>query len=239
MQPITNYFSNITKSRLIVRPLIMLVLLFGVIIAAFFAWDYFFNQKVVTLNPTNGTTITIGVRANGGSTMGEQIASTNTLKKVRLYPGIYAIKFSGSSDYQYEQTSITIDSSTEIETPDLNYTNKKLIQLLSDQKTKINSVVFGVLPNSNYKINTENLYNTGQWYGAVLIPNDWYDPNIPSNIIPRPTNINNTQDMLRLIMKKENNQWKVVAGPSVIIYIKNYAGIPQDIIRAVNKLGFS
>lgn len=232
MQPLINYFTNTSKIKL----LIILLVIVGIIIASFFAWDYFVAQKVVTLNPTPVSTIVIGTQKGDEMSINKQIASTNAKKEIRLYPGIYIVKFTGSSDYQEETKSIHIVKSTEIKTPGLKYTEAKLSQLLVSEKPSIQNVITPVLPNAGYQIDSEKLLETGDWYGTRLKPSDWSDP-----IHAAKYTIQNigTEDMLRVILKKENGKWKLVAGPSIIFSIDDYPDIPQDVIRSTNKLGFN
>lgn len=239
MQQIINYFTNMPIRKLITRLLIALVLLCVVVASAYFAWDYFINQKIVTLNPSQGTVMTIGTKQGDEPIIVNQIASTNTKKKIRLHTGTYVIKFSGDKDYQEEASTVRIDKSMVINTPTLKYTDEKLAQLLDVDKALIQEVLQTVLPNARYSVDQEKLFYTGEWYGANLIPNDWYDPNAPADIIPRPTNVDNTLDMLRVIMKKDNGTWKVVAGPSIVFFVDDYPKIPQDIISETNKLGLN
>lgn len=225
MNPIINYFTNIPIGKLIARLLVSLVLLCLVASATVFAWDYFVTQKVVTLDPSLGTTIAIGNQSGKDPVISSVILSTTSTKQIRLHPGTYALKFSGSKDYQEELVSILVNKSMEIKTPTLKYTDDKLSQLLVSEKASIHQYLQPFMPDAGYKIGIEKLFNTGQWYSASLIPGNWYSST-------------NAQDMLRVIMKKENGQWKVEAGPSIVIYIGDYPNIPQDIIKATNKLGF-
>ena len=239
MQPIINYFTNIPRNKLIIRFIIVLFVLIIITVSSFFAWDYFVNQKVVTLNPSAGTTITIGEQARDEMAIGKQIASTNSLKSIRLQSGVYIVIFTGTSDYQDEYQSISIDKSTEIKTPDLKYTDEKLGRLLVSEKPAIQNVITPILPNPGYQIDNESLYEIGNWYGARLIPGGWYLSPPSSNILPGLINDNNTEDMLRVILKNDNGQWKLMAGPSIIFAIDDYPDIPEDVIRTTNKLGFN
>lgn len=233
METIINYFKNISKTKLI----LFLILSVLVVLAVVFAWDYFITQKVVTLNPSLGTNITIGKQKGDEIAISKPIANTNSFKKIRLQPGLYVVKFAGTKDYQEETESININKPIEITTPKLNYTDTKLSQLLKSEKPAIQNSLLPFIPNTGYKINVEKLFKIGNWYGAQLIPGGWYDPTVPADLIPRPANNNNTQDMLKVIMKKGNGVWKVLAGPSIVISIADYPDIPQDVIRATNKLG--
>lgn len=237
MDSIINYFTNIPRNKLIKRLVVVFILLALAVGLILYAWDYFITQKVVTLNPSAGTTIEFGTRNGDEPIITNPIATTTTLKTIRLRPGSYVVRFSGSKDYQEIFQPVVIDKSVEIKTPTLSYTNEKLSQLLESEKPAIQQVLSPYMPDSGYTVDSESLFNTGAWYGARLIPSGWYDPTVPADLIPRPTNINNTQDMLKVIMKKGNGVWKVVAGPSIVISIADYSDIPQDVIRATNKLG--
>lgn len=210
-----------------------------IVLAVVFAWDYFINQKIVTLNPSQGTTIAIGTKEGDEPIIANQIANTSTMQKIRLHTGTYVVKFYGSKDYQEEISSVRIDKTIEIKTPILKYTNEKLAQLLDTEKASIQKAVEPLIPTTGYRIDIERLFYTGQWYGANLIPNDWYDPTVSADLIPRPTNINNTQDMLKVIMRKVNGKWEIAAGSQIVMAIADYPDIPPDIIRATNKLGLN
>ena len=236
MQQIINYFVNASKIKLFVISLITLIIVGVIIVASLFAWDYFVTQKVVTLIPSPGTTITIGEQYKDEPTIKKEIASTNTLKEIRLLSGSYVVKFTGSSDYQAESRSVYIKESTEIKTPALKYTDEKLSQLLIAEKPSIQNVITPILPNPGYQIDNATLFDNGSWYGTRLKPSIWYDP-VMAVKYTRPTD--GTEDMLRVILKKENDQWKLMAGPSLIFAIDDYPEIPQDVIRSTNKLGFN
>lgn len=238
MQPIIDYFTKIPRKKLVVGLLVTFFVLVAIIFSVSLVWNNYNSQKIVTLNPSPGTTIAIGEQSGDEPTITKQIASTNTLKKVTLPVGNYAVKFTGSSDYQDKYISIFIDKPTEIKTPNLMYTNEKLNKLLISEKPAIQSVIKPVLPNQGYQIDHEAPMENGNWYGARLIPGGWYASPLSSNILPGLINEDNTEDMLLVILKKENGGWKLMAGPSIIFWIDNYPNIPQDIIRATNKLGF-
>jgi len=239
MQPVVNYFENTPKKKLATWFVILILLLAVVAMISYFTWDYLVNNKDVTLNPTSGTTITIGEQAGDEPVISKQIASTNIKKTIRLHVGAYAVKFSASKDFEPQVVGININDTTEITTPSLNYTDEKLASTLNSEKDSIHSVIWGVVSSDKYDIDNDTLFYTGQWYGARLIPKDWYDPNVPADLQPRPTNPNNKLDMFRVVLKKEDGKWKVVAGPSVTIFIKDYPGVPEDIVRSVNYLGFN
>ncbi|MEI6237118.1 MAG: hypothetical protein WCP03_00775 [Candidatus Saccharibacteria bacterium] len=238
MQPFIDYFTNTPKSKLIARALILLIVTVVVVLAISFFWNYFVTQKIVTLSPSAGTTITIGRQNGDDPYIGHPIATTTSQKKIRLQPGAYLVKFSGSEDYQEELTGVVVDKTIEIKTPDLKYTTNKQSQLLKSNKSAITKALSPIIPSGGYQINKEELLGGLDWYAASLKPNPWCDWGVPvKQLVPMPTSCN--YDMLRVILKKENGQWKVVAKPAIIFAIADYPDIPQDIIRATNKLGFT
>lgn len=232
MERFMDYLKNISKGKLVTFFVLVVLILATVI----FCWDYFVTQKTVTLSPTPNTTIAM-YQQTDDSDKGPEIVKTSVQKEIRLRPGSYLVKYSGSKDYQEESETVLIDKPTELITPKLNYTNDKLIQILESEKSAIHVVLSPSIPNPKYYIKAEALFGEGDWYAAQLMPKDWYSPNVPKNIIPRPTNDNNTLDILKVIMKKDSDQWKIVVGPSIVIAISDYPDIPQDVIRSANKLG--
>jgi len=229
MNHLINYIKNKSKVKLISLLMLLIVLIAAVVVL----WDYFIIQKEVTLSPSPNTVIAVSY-----SKTNQPITKATSTEKIHLQPGTYTVRFTGTRDYQEESESVVVDKSITIKTPTLNYTDAKLSQLLATEGSIVHSVLMAAIPNTVYKINNEKLFETGNWYCAQLIPNDWYDPTVPSDYIPRPINVNNTLDMLKVIMKKGNDTWKPVAGPSIVFYVGDYPNIPPDIIRAANKLGF-
>ena len=241
MKSLINYFTNMSKIKLVVVFVIFVILLAltgFIIFTPSSSKDIIStnNNITLTLEPTPGTTISIGKQTSDELVIGKQIVSTNSLKDISIPSGVYIVKFTGTSDYQDAYQSININKSTVIKTPDLKYTYEKLEQLLIDQKPAIQNTVTSVLPNSGYQIDKEVLLENGNWYGARLKPSIWYDSIVAAQYT-RPAD--GTEDMLRVILKNDNGQWKIMAAPSIIFAIADYPDIPQNVIRATNKLGFN
>ena len=234
---IINYLQPSIRKKLVSRLIIILVLLAFVCAALYTPFDYFVLKKVVTLNPTTGTTIVIGT-LDSKNNLKKIIKTTSTKKNIRLHNGNYAVKYLGGSDFQTTNTTITVSKSIELTTPELSFVNSKLNQLLNNEKATIEQEALASFNSAGYQITDEYLYKQGEWCGIRLIPAAWYDPSVPADFVPRPTNDNNTQDILKVILNKQNGRWVVAAQPSVVFWIDNYPSIPQEIIQAVNKLGF-
>jgi hypothetical protein len=212
--------------------------LFIVIVLAtscYFLVDYFLVKKVVTLNPSAGSKISLTKITPKGSV--SIVANVDTQKKLRLRTGNYTATFSAGTDYEELINPISIKGSVTISTPELNFTATKLSGLLVNEEPDIQKLITALPISKDYSLAGESLLKQGQWYGAELYPDNWYDTSVAESSGYRSANPNNTLDIVRIIAKKENGQWKVVAGPAVIFYIGDFKDIPADVIRATNKLG--
>lgn len=215
-------FKNINNhKKLIINIVIAIIVATVVIIVGVILWNYLIFQKVVTLNPTAGTTIAIGSQVGEGTDIGTLLTKTSTKQILRLEPGHYVVQYSGTKDYQDQSIVINIVETTELTTPKLKLTQNKLDALLAIEKPAAQNAFSLVFDVDGYNITDDKLYQQGDWYSARLVPN------------------NSSLDTLRVIMKKENGQWKVAAGPSIIFFIGDYPNIPQNVISVTNKFGFN
>lgn len=189
-------------------------------------WDTYVTQKLVTFEPSAGSTIVFGTQDNDNLVIKNEIVKTKTKLAKRLQPGNYVAVFSEDGCITKSQP-ITIDSSTTIKTPVLSYTGKKLAEILNQEKSTINTVVLSTVKNgvddNSYTITDEFLYGQADWYFA--------------NVTPKPPNDEGFVD-LKVILKKSGDTWKAAVKPDTILWIDDYPNIPPDIIRAANKLGF-
>jgi len=216
---IIGYLKNHKKLILIIIFSIFIIIVLFIVGTK--VWDYFITQKLVTLNPTTGTTITIGKQVGEGVNMDTIITKTSSKQEIRLEPGYYSVKYSGNTEYLSAFNVINVDKSMEIRTPKLNFTQEKLNQLILTEKNTAQSALSLSFDTSGYTIVDDKVYGQGDWYSARLINN------------------NGSSDNLLIIMKKENTSWKLIAGPLIIISIGDYPDIPQEVIRQTNKLGFN
>ena len=235
MHPFVEKFKEIPMKKIILWLIVVVAMLFVLL----FGWNQLINKKLVTLTPSPNTTITIGKQTGDDLIIKKQIASTNSQKKLRLSPGTYIVKYSGSSDYQETTTVVQIDKPKELKTPLMQYTTAKLDQILKTEQPAIKKAMLAVQPSSGYAVDTEKLFFTGEWYGARLVPNDWYAAGDQTASGKKTPNPNSTQDVMRVILKKEGGTWIVAAGPSIIFNLQEQKNIPEDVVRATNKLGFN
>lgn len=226
-----NYYP--TKRKLIYRVFLIMFILIILGIVVFLLLNYFVMSKIVTLNPTPGTTITIDDQTANKIVI---VATSNQSK--RLHQGHYLIKYSGGNDYQDITDVINVNKPITLKTPELNFVDAKLSQILISERSLINGVLSTSYDQNNYQIDQEQLFKQGEWCGVTLIPNSWYDPTVPADYIPRPVNENNTLNILRVILNKDNGRWRIVAQPAIIFSKADYPHILPDVVSGVDKLGF-
>ena len=187
-------------------------------IAGWFIAD-FLNRKVVTLKPSNGITMTFGEPSHGeeGAGIAVELAKTSKeAKEVRVKPGFYAVIYTGQGIKQTRQL-VEVKNDMTITAPSPTYSEERLAAMLKAQQTAIHSALSSNDKTNGYTPKGEALYQDGTWYAAKLVPAD------PIN-----------QDTLVVVMHKENDAWKVTAGPEISLYIDNYPDVPEDIIRDIN-----
>lgn len=180
------------------------------------------SKAVVTLNPLKGTTTEIGTATDGenGQSIGKSYAKATAKTSVRLATGTYLVIFSGNTYVQQNQL-IKVTGNTTIETPTLDLSPDRLNTLLKGDMTDIHNATQAQATSitlSSYTFKNEALYHDGTWYATTLVPTD----------------LLNTIDPQVLIMHQVNGQWKLVAGPKIVLYVGDYPAVPSDIIRDIN-----
>lgn len=214
----------------------VLAIIAGLII---FTWDFFVTQKVITFKPASDTHIILGSQKDDSTDINKIMVDTSEEIKKRIRPGSYIVKYiHNNKDYQEISQTITIEESITLSTPSFSYTKNKLDPILENERSSINNNVLTPYIDQGYQVNNEILFLTGEWYGVGLVPENWYDPSVPADLVPRPLNEVNTQDIQKLIAKKEGTIWMIVAGPSIVLSKEDYPNIPDDILRTTNKIGF-
>ena len=141
---------------------------------------------------------------------------------IRVRPGsTYRVHYTGASGFAGD--IVSLNPLEETFTASADYTDAKLIELYSKQKTEIEKVLLQRYPEitSLYTITKGALYERGEWYGALLE----YKGAAFFN-----------RDNLRVIMQKEGNAWKVPWLPSPSANIYNQVGAPEEVLIKVNSL---
>ncbi len=99
----------------------------------------------------------------------------------------------------------------------------QLTQQLAIEKPTINGVLVDAYPKvaTDYTFVNEQLFDQGQWYGAVLT----YKGSDSAN-----------RDSLRVLMQKKEGIWIVrTTPPQPILAAKSYPDVPKSILQSINK----
>ncbi len=146
--------------------------------------------------------------------------------KISLQKGdyYYIVKSPMFDSTQY-QFSVT-DSNNDI-TVDPNYSAAYLASVLLDEKPAIDNLIKTTYPTdiNNYSFITEQLFQKGEWYGAVLRNNIYIQGGL--------------SDPYRIILHKVNNTWTIVHYPEIVVTTSNNPNVPVDILNQVNNLVYS
>jgi hypothetical protein len=219
--------NNIMKNRKLLAIIFIAIVVLAAIVAAIYS---FAILKAVKIVPNDGVTITLISLKNS-----KEVASLTQAKTIRVQAGDYSVSYKAGAEYQEESENISIKSSTTITSPQLNYTSAKLAEMLTAEQPTIQAVTATIGGVGDYQITEETLYVRGEWYGAVLGPTTWYGPVDETGV--QPPNPSNTLDIVKVIAQKTDGQWQIVAGPSLVLSIADNPSIPEEVIRAVNRLG--
>lgn len=146
--------------------------------------------------------------------------------KYRLKKGGYIYVASRpSKDYLPVTEPLVLDKKEVVlKIPSFSLTDKKLSEMLQAETAAINKKIYDAypVPMQSYTIQQPRLYHEGQWFGAILAPND------PEN-----------QDTYRIVMQKKKGKWEVVTKPPSILLAKQvYPDVPFDVLSDLNSKGF-
>jgi hypothetical protein len=220
----TDFTPNYTEqkprsNRLVLISLAVLVLLicFGFVV------KHLNEDKVLTIEPAPGYTISVGTPTAGENGLGisKLLAKTTSFQRLRLKGGYYVALFAKNSDYTPIYQNVDLSHNLTLIPPVLYYTPHKLSALLTQQSSAIQAAFqnssSGSLLSQGYAIQNTGLYQDGSWYAGKLIPS------------------NSAQDdILVFVMHQQSAQWKLVAGPAITLYIGDYLNVPSSVIRAAN-----
>lgn len=200
------------KKILITASILIVILgLYGLI-------NYYSNTYKLIVSFKNVNEVSVYSETDGKNNKIKTILESS--KGIRLKKGIYIIKYSGSPDYSSGSLEVNVDNEKSV-TVDPSYSKEKLADLLKDQSSQINNLLKTQIPKIDlYIVQPGELYMFGDWYGAVLT----YNGDDAFNA-----------DTLRVVMKKENNTWKLMTNPpEIMVNKKIHKEIPPEIVDLIN-----
>jgi hypothetical protein len=183
---------------------------------------HFVVDKTLTIDPSPGYTVSLGTPSNGKNiSISHIIVKTSTIKKIHLKKGYYVALFTENSNYAPIYKKIYFAYNSTLSSPPLNYSENKLMALMSQYSPAIQSAFqnssSGGLLSQSYSIQNIGLYNNGDWYVGRLEPTD------PSQ-----------ENILVFVMDLQAGQWRLVAGPAIILYLGDYPDVPSNVVEAAD-----
>lgn len=152
-----------------------------------------------------------------------KLASSKENTPVQLQDGSY-VAVASNDKFSKDPLAFTVTKDTKEVTLHVSLSSATLSVMLSNESAILRKVLTDTYPqlSTGYKIGLGKLYRTGEWYATTLtvIPED-----------PREDG-----DIYRVVMKKENNVWKPVKTPALVLTTSEYPTVPLEILQEVNKL---
>ncbi len=120
--------------------------------------------------------------------------------------------------------NFTVEDKDKTITIDPAYSKEYLKELLTKEKSVISAAITAKYPSvfSKYTLTHETLYGRGDWSGGLLEP-----------IV---SDVRDQRDPYRIVLHKENGDWKVVRRPEYVLTSSKYETVPVDVLRAINSI---
>jgi hypothetical protein len=199
--------ARLTKARLIISLLIMVVLFITILSLAAKKSD----QSAVTLKSENNVTIELGLPSN--DTVGKIIATAkdNHETVVHVTKGQYAVLYQ-QANHDSQLKFITVQGPSALLPPQLSLSKSYLQQQLQQNQSAINTALSALLP-ATYSIAAQRIINDGTWCTAMLTTTD------PAS------------DTLRVILHSSGSAWVVAAPPKIVLAKADYPKIPGLVVE--------
>ena len=200
------------NKRVIITISVAVVLIVG----AFIGTVEYLSYKDVSLTFTKPNVAVTIYNANGAS-VGTFSNDTTT----KLKEGKYT--YAATSD-NYSTNKVAFEVSSDQRTVEISpaYSGAFLAELLTEEQKEIQGALTSKHPEikTNYIIGDEHLAHLGEWYSAKLIQR---------------VSGANEPDVYRVVLKKEDGVWKVIATPKLTLSIAENSSVPEYVIRQVNE----
>lgn len=179
----------------------------------FFGCWYFFWPHKIYIDNKYDNTVTIGVQLDHDGYEISPVFKSEKDGGARIRRGHYLVKHE-KPGYRPSFSSVSIPKNNRLVSPQLLPTIQTENKILKKERPNIHAVIEKSIP-ENYTVSSEKIFNNG-WYGASIKSSD------------------PTEDSLKIILHKSDNEWRVMVRPTIIIYNKQHPKIPKIIISIVN-----
>lgn len=198
----------------------LLVLFIAIIGVVYFFKEY---KKVTFAIDYPGATATL----TESNRPDKVIATVNDNSSVWLRKQMYDVLFLDDK-LDNSPVSITVDDAVSTITLSPSLSDDTLSTMLESEQQAINAKVQSITTaTSNYDFDEGTLYHRGEWYSTTIRS---YQSSSDDPEIGNPDNV----DTYYIVLKKVDNEWAVVAGPSLIITKLDNPLVPFYIINAIN-----
>lgn len=200
------------------KQIIALGVLFLVIVGGISIISYMRSFHKVTLTLSQRVTeATLYKRADKD----QQITTIKQTGDVSLQAGNYYIVPKGETisdspiGFEVKDSDVMFNV-----TPELS--ESYIAQKLKEEEPLISTVLLKDFPvASDYIVQSGKLFNDGDWYAGVL---------------RQKNDLRAEADWYRFIAHKENNQWKIIYRPTLVVTKNNFNSVPSNVIDGANKL---
>lgn len=155
---------------------------------------------------------------------GDQIETFTDSQEYKLKKGSYVLEPKGEHIVTTPLV-FTLSESPLTQIVDVPYTNAYLEEILNNEQASITEAINVHIPElaGSYSIPISTLYGRGEWYGALLTNNYGYETYTYG-------------DDLRLLMHKENGNWRVLTEPpQITLNTIDYPDTPREILKSINE----
>jgi hypothetical protein len=152
----------------------------------------------------------------------DKVQTVNNNERLRLKKGSYMLKTVGDS-YNENQIFFRVGDTEETVGYSLIFSGKVLEDELAAEREKARNVITTEYPTSSelYTFKNEKIMLQGQWYVAYLFYKGKND---------------GIRDTLRIVLHKENGNWKTATKPQLSLSNAEYPTIPKEVLDYANEL---
>jgi len=210
-------------NRNLIRPLIVVCIIFVAIIVAGFIIRDVVTTHTITVDEKGGVPVLFyQVLDDAENTeINKQVLSKTTVLSVK--DGDYCATPT-NTDYDISPICITVKGKNTTLTVDPSFSTSHLNQLLTgDLQGELKSLIATKYQPiiDQFSIDDGYLYNKGEYYGTTLTV----------KVSPQ-----DRGDVYRIILKKNGNIWSVIVPPQLALNKYDYPAIPFNVLTSVNTL---
>ena len=155
----------------------------------------------------------------------EPLATFDNTKTISLKKGTYLAVSRPNKDYQKINQVFQVKKSGNKLVIEAAYSKSKLARELAAQEQAIRQAVESEITGlDTYYFLKYEAYLDATWAGAILAPKDYQNIAI------------NKRDFLRVVLRKEKDEWVVKTMPEIVLGVPSYPDIPRSILDEINQI---